>query len=49
MPITFVERARGQSKLRLRIIAESAVLPWKLAFSRAAGHARERSIAVPGR
>jgi dolichol-phosphate mannosyltransferase len=49
MPITFVERARGQSKLRLRIIAESAVLPWKLAFSRAAGHARDRSIAVPGR
>jgi len=33
VPITFAERARRQSKLRLRIIAESAVLPWKLAFS----------------
>ena len=45
----FVERERGQSKLRLRILAESAILPWKLAFSRAAGHARDRSVAVPGR
>ena len=49
VPITFVERERGRSKLRLRILAESAILPWKLAFSRAAAHVRDRSIAVPGR
>jgi dolichol-phosphate mannosyltransferase len=49
VPITFVERERGYSKLRLRVLAESAILPWKLALSRAAGHARDRSIAVPGR
>jgi glycosyltransferase involved in cell wall biosynthesis len=49
VPITFVERERGRSKLRLRILAESAILPWKLVLPRAAGHARDRSIAVPGR
>jgi len=49
VPITFVERERGRSKLRLRILAESAILPWKLAFPRAVGHPSDRSIAVPGR
>jgi dolichol-phosphate mannosyltransferase len=49
VPITFVEREHGHSKLRLRVIAESAVLPWTLAFSRPAGHARPRSIAVSSR
>jgi dolichol-phosphate mannosyltransferase len=49
VPITFVEREYGHSKLRLRVIAESVVLPWTLAFSRPAGHARPRSIAVPSR
>jgi len=48
VPITFVERERGESKLRLRILAESAALPWKLAFSPAA-YVRNRSLAVPGR
>ena len=49
VPITFVERERGQSKLRLRIMAESAILPWKLAFPRTAAHVRDRSVAVTGR
>lgn len=31
VPITFVERRQGQSKLSGRVIAESIVLPWKLA------------------
>ncbi len=30
VPITFVERREGQSKMSLRIIAESAVTPWRL-------------------
>ena len=30
VPITFVERREGASKLSWRIIAESAVLPWQL-------------------
>jgi len=38
-PITFVERENGQSKLRLRILVESALLPWKLALSRGTPHA----------
>ena len=49
VPITFVERERGQSKQRLRTIAESAVLPWTLAFSRPSSPARGRSIAIPSR
>jgi len=49
VPITFVERERGKSKLRLRIIAESAILPWKLAFPTLAGAARDRSIIVAER
>jgi dolichol-phosphate mannosyltransferase len=31
VPITFVERREGQSKMSPRVIAESVVLPWKLA------------------
>lgn len=34
VPITFVERRRGQSKLSGRVIAESVVLPWRLALRR---------------
>jgi dolichol-phosphate mannosyltransferase len=30
VPITFVERREGQSKMSGRVIAESVVLPWKL-------------------
>jgi dolichol-phosphate mannosyltransferase len=30
VPITFVERREGQSKMSLAIIAESAVTPWRL-------------------
>lgn len=31
VPITFVERREGQSKMSGRVIAESMVLPWRLA------------------
>jgi dolichol-phosphate mannosyltransferase len=31
VPITFVERREGASKLSWRVIAESAILPWRLA------------------
>jgi dolichol-phosphate mannosyltransferase len=31
VPITFVERREGQSKMSGRVIAESVLLPWKLA------------------
>ncbi len=31
IPITFVERRRGASKLSARVIVESAILPWRLA------------------
>ncbi len=30
IPITFVERRRGASKLSTRVIVESAILPWRL-------------------
>jgi len=32
VPITFVERREGASKLSSRIIVESAILPWRLAL-----------------
>lgn len=35
VPITFVERREGVSKLSGRVILESAVLPWRLAAHRA--------------
>ena len=31
IPITFVERREGASKMSARVIAESAILPWRLA------------------
>ena len=31
VPITFVERRRGASKLSGHVIVESVILPWKLA------------------
>ena len=31
-PITFVERVQGASKLSGRVVVESALLPWRLAF-----------------
>jgi dolichol-phosphate mannosyltransferase len=34
VPITFVEREFGASKLRLPILVESALLPWRLVLSR---------------
>lgn len=34
VPITFVERRRGRSKLSGRVIAESVLLPWRLALRR---------------
>jgi dolichol-phosphate mannosyltransferase len=34
VPITFVERRQGQSKLSGRVIAEAVLLPWRLAARR---------------
>ena len=34
VPITFVERRQGVSKLSVRVIRESAVMPWRLALRR---------------
>ncbi len=34
VPITFVERRQGRSKLSGGVIAESVLLPWRLAFRR---------------
>ena len=34
VPITFVERRQGQSKMSGRVIVESALLPWRLIASR---------------
>jgi dolichol-phosphate mannosyltransferase len=41
VPITFVERRQGASKMSGRIIAESVVLPWRLA-------ARPRTSSLSG-
>jgi dolichol-phosphate mannosyltransferase len=45
VPITCVEREHGRSTLRFRDVAESAVLPWALAFSRPADRARHARVA----
>jgi len=37
VPITFVERRQGQSKLSLGVLMESAVTPWRLRRGRGAG------------
>jgi dolichol-phosphate mannosyltransferase len=42
VPITFVERRHGASKLSGRVIAESVLLPWRLA-------ARPRTSTLPGK
>ena len=34
IPITFVERRRGASKMSSRVIVESAILPWRLVAQR---------------
>jgi dolichol-phosphate mannosyltransferase len=34
VPITFLERREGASKMSWRVIAESMILPWRLAFRR---------------
>ena len=36
VPITFVERRLGESKLSRAVIVESAVTPWRLIATRAA-------------
>ena len=33
VPITFIERRHGASKLRASVLLESAMLPWQIAFS----------------
>jgi dolichol-phosphate mannosyltransferase len=40
VPITFVERRLGESKLSRAVLIESAVTPWRLAFGREAGRRR---------
>jgi dolichol-phosphate mannosyltransferase len=40
IPITFVERRRGASKLSWRVVGESVVLPWRLAARRRISRAR---------
>jgi len=34
VPITFVERRQGESKLSKAVLVESAITPWRLAASR---------------
>ena len=34
VPIVFLERPMGVSKLSWRVVAESVVMPWRLRFSR---------------
>ena len=34
VPITFVERRQGESKLSRAVLVESAITPWRLAFTR---------------
>jgi dolichol-phosphate mannosyltransferase len=37
VPITFVERREGESKMSRDVILESAIMPWKLVWSRRGG------------
>jgi dolichol-phosphate mannosyltransferase len=42
VPITFVERRHGQSKLSSGVLLESALTPWRLAGRSKAGHPKTR-------
>jgi dolichol-phosphate mannosyltransferase len=37
VPIIFIERRQGQSKVSARVLAESLIVPWRLVFRRRAG------------
>jgi dolichol-phosphate mannosyltransferase len=37
VPITFVERLKGQSKLSMAVLVESVITPWRLAATRSRG------------
>jgi dolichol-phosphate mannosyltransferase len=37
VPIIFIERRQGQSKVSARVLAESLIVPWRLLFRRSAG------------
>ena len=37
VPITFVERLKGQSKLSMAVLVESVITPWRLAATRGRG------------
>lgn len=39
MPIIFVDRHQGRSKISRRVILESMILPWRLRFARRSTHA----------
>jgi len=42
VPITFVERRQGESKLSRAVLLESAITPWRLIATRGAADARAR-------
>lgn len=46
LPIIFVERRAGQSKMSRRVIVESALMPWRLIFRRAAAILTSTAIAL---
>lgn len=37
VPIIFIERRQGQSKVSARVLAESLIVPWRLVFRRSTG------------
>ncbi|MCC7416504.1 MAG: polyprenol monophosphomannose synthase [Acidobacteria bacterium] len=43
VPITFVERREGESKLSAAVLVESVITPWRLAAARHAGRRRVRA------
>jgi dolichol-phosphate mannosyltransferase len=42
VPITFVERRQGESKLSRAVLLESAITPWRLIATRGTGDGRAR-------
>ena len=48
IPITFTERRQGRSKLSARVLAEAAIVPWRLRFARRrARRTPDQPAAVP--
>ena len=49
VPITFVERRQGESKLSRAVLLESAITPWRLIATRGTRRTADAALSLPFR